>query len=205
MQKIYLFISSACAIAAVALGAIQTFNLASPSKTGVPGLPGVKPVAQTVSIAKGNGQGSFGGMPDARKFRYSSTLPGDAAPTIDLAAIFDSQSGTTATVNGQNGVDFIVEFGVAGPVTVTGLDYRQPMSNPAAPQPVALDVMVLPEGQVEGGGRAILSFPLSDEEGVQTFRIPATSGKGLWIRLAGSLESSSISLGELRVLTETSQ
>jgi hypothetical protein len=205
MQKVHLFISSACAIAAVALGAIQTFNLASPPKTAVAHNPPVKPVSQTVSIAKGNGQSSFAGMPDARKFRYSSTLPGDAAPTVDLAAIFDSQTMTTATVNGQNGVDFIVEFGEAGPVTVTGLDYSQPAFKAAAGQPVALDVMVLPEGQVEGGGRAILSFPLSGEEGVQTFRIPATSGKGLWIRLAGTLESSSISLGELRVLTETSQ
>ena len=111
------------------------------------------------------------------------------------------KSATTATVSGQNGVDFIIEFGEAGPLTVTGIDYRQPAVTRNVPRPVALDVMVLPEGQVEGGGRAILSFPLSEEEGVQSFRIPATPGKGLWIRLSGSIETSSLALGELKVQT----
>jgi len=202
MQKIHLFISSACAVAAVTLGVIQTFDLTHPSRPVAAPVTAVKPLSQSiVTAAKGNGQTSYAGPPDVRKFRFSSTLPGDAAPTADLAAIFDSETATTATVTGQNGVDFIVEFGEAGPLTVTGIDYRQPAVSRNVPHPVALDVMVLPEGQIDGGGRAILSFPLSDEEGVQSFRIPATPGKGLWIRLAGSIESSSLALGELKVRT----
>ena len=202
MQKIHLFISSACAVAAVTLGVIQTFDLTHSSRPVAAPVTAVKPLSQSiVTAAKGNGQTSYAGPPDVRKFRFSSTLPGDAAPTADLAAIFDSETATTATVTGQNGVDFIVEFGEAGPLTVTGIDYRQPAVSRNVPHPVALDVMVLPEGQIDGGGRAILSFPLSDEEGVQSFRIPATPGKGLWIRLSGTIETSSLALGELKVLT----
>ena len=202
MQKIHLFISSACAVAAVTLGVIQTFDLTRSSRPVAAPVTAVKPLSQSiVTTAKGNGQTSYAGPADARKFRFSSTLPGDAAPTADLAAIFDSKSATTATVSGQNGVDFIVRIRRGGTAPVTGIDYRQPAVTRNVPRPVALDVMVLPEGQVEGGGRAILSFPLSEEEGVQSFRIPATPGKGLWIRLSGSIETSSLALGELKVLT----
>ena len=48
---------------------------------------------------------------------------------------------------------------------------------------------------------APLSFPLSGEEGVQSFRIPATSGKGLWIGSPVRSRNSSLALGELKVLT----
>jgi hypothetical protein len=61
--------------------------------------------------------------------------------------------------------------------------------------------MVLPEGQMDTSGRPIQSFTLQTTPGKQSFAIPDHAiGKGLWLRIAGPAEATSIAIGDFRIL-----
>lgn len=225
MQKTHLVISSVCAVGALALGIVQTFNLAprtsAPPEAAVqpvqpvPAAASVAPVAgvpaaetitqvaksdapvETVAVkAAAEGQG-----PDPARLKFFSGAADNAPLAIDAAALFDGRGDIAVTVEGANGFDFIVEWGEPGAFTVTGLQYTQPPGAGPAGRATSLDVMVIPEGDGAAAGQQVLSFPLSTDDGAQSLRIPATPGKGLWLRLAGGPEANAVALGKIRVET----
>jgi len=221
MQKTHLVISSVCAVGALALGIVQTFDLAprpsAPPEAAIlpeeavatavtPAAPATvavtevvksdAPVEAVAAKAAAEGQG-----PDPSRLRFFSGTADNAPLPIDARALFDGQSGGAVTVAGANGVDFIVEWGEPGAFTVTGLQYTQPPGAGPAGRATSLDVMVIPEGEGTAAGQQVLSFPLSTTDGAQSLRIPSTPGKGLWLRLAGGPEANALALGEIRVET----
>jgi hypothetical protein len=225
MQKTHLVISSVCAVGALALGIVQTFDLAPrpsappeaavlpvepvPAAASAAPAAGV-PAAETISqVAKSDAPveavaakaAAEGQGPDPSRLRFFSGTADNAPLPIDARALFDGQSGGAVTVEGANGVDFIVEWGEPGAFTVTGLQYTQPAGAGPDGRATSLDVMVIPEGDGAAAGQQVLSFPLSTADGAQSIRIPATPGKGLWLRLAGAQDTGALALGDIRVET----
>ena len=221
MQKTHLVISSVCAVGALALGIVQTFNLAprtsAPTEAAVQpaeavavtATPAVPAVVAVTEVAKSDAPveavaakaAAEGLGPDPSRLRFFSGTADNAPLPMDARALFDGQSGGAVTVEGANGVDFIVEWGEPGAFTVTGLQYTQPPGAGPAGRATSLDVMVIPEGDGAAAGQQVLSFPLSTDDGAQSLRIPATPGKGLWLRLAGGPDAGAVALGEIRVET----
>jgi hypothetical protein len=80
------------------------------------------------------------------------------------------------------------------------IEYVPPSGNfiAAATQ---LDVMVLPEGQMDVSGRPIQSFILQTTPGKQSFALPDHAiGKGVWLRIAGPANATSIAIGDFKIL-----
>jgi hypothetical protein len=227
MQKTHLVISSVCAVGALALGIVQTFDLV-PRQAASPPVAAVQPAdtvpGQTVpaqaaasapsaatitQVAKSDAPveavavkaAAEGQGPDPLRLKFFSGTADNAPLPIDAAALFDGRTDSAVTIEGGNGLDFIVEFGEPGAFTITGLEYTQPAAAAAAGRATSLDVMVIPEGEGTAAGQQVLSFPLSTADGAQSLRIPATAGKGLWLRLAGGPEAGAVALGEIRVET----
>ena len=219
MQKTHLVISSVCAVGALALGIVQTFDLAprgqapaavEPPVQTAPSPAAEAPAAQTITqVAKSDAPAEALAVktaaevqgPDPSRLKFFSGTADNAPLAIDAAALFDGRPDGAVTVEGANGVDFIVEWGEPGAYTVTGLQYTQPPGAGPAGRATSLDVMVIPEGEGTAAGQQVLTFPLSTADGAQSLRIPATPGKGLWLRLAGGPEAGAVALGEIRVET----
>jgi hypothetical protein len=87
---------------------------------------------------------------------------------------------------------------MAQPVNL--IEYIPPSDNSAAAA-TQLDVMVLPEGQMDTTGRPIQSFTLQTTPGKQSFALPDHAiGKGVWLRIAGPANAESIAIGDFRIL-----
>ncbi|MFO1090204.1 MAG: hypothetical protein U1E46_11575 [Hyphomicrobiales bacterium] len=228
MQKSHQTIASVCAVGALALGIIQTFNLADrvrpappapaveqsavvPAPAPTPPAPASAAVAPATTnltdVAKGDATIQAVSVapsapdigPDTSRLKFSSGMADNAPLSIDAAAMFDGRMETGTKVVGKNGVDFIVEFAEPAAFTITGLQYTQPAG--PGPRARSLEVMVIPETEGTAAGQQVLSFPLSTADGTQSLRIPPTAGKGLWLRLAGAPGDAEIDLGDLKVET----
>ena len=84
---------------------------------------------------------------------------------------------------------------------VTGIEISAPEGIPATAYASALEVMVLPNGSMEGSGRDVTTFSLQSGLAVQSFSLPPSMGKALWIRLAGQAGAPATIIGDIRVLT----
>lgn len=96
-------------------------------------------------------------------------------------------------------VNVLLDLG--GDRQVTALEYAPPASAEGMAKATILDVMLLPEGQLEASGRPVMSYPLQTSAGRQTFSLPAqTRGKYMWLRIAGPEGAQKVAVGEFRIL-----
>lgn len=96
-------------------------------------------------------------------------------------------------------VNVLLDLG--GERQVSALEYAPPSQAEGVARATILDVMVLPEGQLEASGRPVMSYPLQTSAGRQTFSLPAqTRGKYLWLRIAGPQGAEKIAVGDFKVL-----
>jgi hypothetical protein len=205
MKTTYLAISGFCALATLGLGVVQTFGIAgAPAPTTqaqVTPAPVREPKAE-LTVAKLEMAAPADEVAPRLLFAR-----GTRDGVVDRYAISDLFDGDTSTFvetrAGDRDVDFIAEFEGGAPRKVVGIEYRHPVT--ARPDAVAteIDVIVLPESGMEGGGREVKTFTIAAEKGPQLFPIPATRGKGVWIRIAGSNEGQDLMLGDLRLITAT--
>jgi hypothetical protein len=84
---------------------------------------------------------------------------------------------------------------------VTGIELSAPEGIPATAYAAALEVMILPDGSMEGSGRDVTTFTLQPGMAVQSFNLTPSLGKALWIRLAGQAAAPATIIGDIRVLT----
>ena len=67
----------------------------------------------------------------------------------------------------------------------------------------SVDVMVLPEGELEASGRPVMSFDLPQSAQSRTFAIPGgASGKGLWLRVVAAPGVAKSYVGDFKILSE---
>ncbi|MDP9138520.1 MAG: hypothetical protein M3N38_10135 [Pseudomonadota bacterium] len=132
--------------------------------------------------------------------RFLPATGSDTPQRYALAHLFDGNPGTYLTlVPPATDIDFIMEFPFAEPVMISGVQMEAGES--ASARPAKIEVMVLPSGAMEGGGRQVTTLELSADGGVQKFAIPPATGKGAWIRIAARAGAGDTVIGDLKLLT----
>lgn len=214
LRNIHVVITSLCAVAGVIFAGVQTFRSSDiPSAQARPEITGStsKPV-----IGDFNSGASTQTKPNVTEVTPTEP-PGLAIASLDrarilpgtrpevpdrypVAALFDGNPSTTVTLTGgDSDVDFIVELPLAEAVSVTGITIDG--GDNAAVAPATLEVMVLPEGSMAGGGREVTSLALSPEGGKQKFSLPPEAGKAVWIRVAGKAGQTTTTIGDITLMT----
>jgi hypothetical protein len=206
LKSTYLVISGACAVAGVLLGAIQTFGIMPANSVQPATEPAEKvetvppqPAANQVTVAKLDPAAEATPAP----LKFSRGARDGVLDRYPLADLFDgSPASFIETAPGEHELDFVAEFSGVQAMSVTGLEYRHPAAADAESMALQIDMIVLPEGELEGGGREVRSFTIAPQKGPQLFTIPASRGKGVWLRIAGAETAADLIVGDLRLVTK---
>jgi hypothetical protein len=204
LTNFHIVISSLAAVAGVAIAGYQAFapqpaaqqpvNVVvsvdqkpdeTVAKTDAPAL-----MTETVNLAQG---ASFAAaLKDGSDARYG------------FAALFDGASDTFLAIEPPDQeLNILVLFSGTDAREVTALEYVPPAGVDPQSMAVTVDVIVLPEGQLEASGRPVISFSLPQSSETRTFAIPGRAeGKGLWLRVAGAPGKEKSYVGDFRVLSE---
>jgi hypothetical protein len=195
--------TSFAAIAGVAIAAYQTLMPgAAPTQQPVQVTLAVESPAAKAEVPVEKGDAVQSGPFDiGQGAQYSAALKDGAEQRYRLAELFDGKSETSLSIAAPDReLNVLVSFAedMAQPVNL--IEYIPPSDNSAAAA-TQLDVMVLPEGQMDTTGRPIQSFTLQTTPGKQSFAIPGQAmGKGVWLRIAGPANAESIAIGDFRIL-----
>ena len=195
--------TSFAAVAGVAIAVYQTL------------LPSVAPLQQPVQVtlalespaakievpvAKGDAVQS-GPFDIGQGAQFSAALKDGAEQRYRLAELFDGKSDTSLSIAAPDReLNVLVSFAgdVAQPVNL--IEYVPPSGNSSAAAN-QLDVRALPHGQMHTSGRPIQSFTLQTTPGKQSFALPDQAmGKGIWLRISGPADATSIAIGDFRIL-----
>jgi hypothetical protein len=155
------------------------------AKTDSPAL-----MTETVNLAT---DASFtAAMKDGSEDRYS------------FASLFDGESDTFLAITPPDEeINILVMFAGNQSRDVTALEYVPPAGVDPKNMAVTVDVIVLPDGQLEASGRPVISFNLPQSAETRTFAIPGRAeGKGLWLRVAGAPGGEKSFVGDFKILSE---
>lgn len=155
------------------------------AKTDSPAL-----MTETVNLAS---DASFtAAMKDGSEERYS------------FASLFDGAGDTFLAIEPPDEeINVLVMFAGNQSREVTALEYTPPAGVNPKNMAVTVDVIVLPDGQLEASGRPVISFNLPQSAEARTFAIPGRAeGKGLWLRVAAAPGGEKSFVGEFRILSE---
>lgn len=195
--------TSFAAIAGVAIAVYQTLMPnAAPTQAPVQVTLAVEsPVAKVdVPVEKGDAVQS-GPFDIGKGAQFSAALKDGAEQRYRLAELFDGKSETSLSIAAPDSeLNVLVSFAedIAQPVNL--IEYIPPSNNSVAAA-TQLDVMVLPEGQMDTTGRPIQSFTLQTTPGKQSFALPGHAmGKGVWLRIAGPANATNIAIGDFKIL-----
>jgi hypothetical protein len=212
MQNVHLAVTGFCALMSVGLAAVQTFR-SEPEKAPVevtvvaPEAPVTVEPLESVNVdSKGDSSNvtevPFQSAAVLAGARFAPATRPDVLSRYRLADLFDGNPTTLLTlVPPDTDLDFIVELPMADGARVTGIELSAPEGIPATAYAAALEVMILPDGSMEGSGRDVTTFTLQPGMAVQSFNLTPSMGKALWIRLAGQAAAPATIIGDIRVLT----
>ena len=135
---------------------------------------------------------------------FASALKDGSEDRYSFAALFDGESDTFLALRPPDGeLNILVMFNGNVSRDVTALEYIPPAGVDPHNMATTVDVMVLPEGQLEASGRPVISFTLPQSAETRTFAIPGRAeGKGLWLRIAAAPGHDKSFVGDFRVLSE---
>ena len=210
LTNFHVIASSLAAIAGVAIAGYQAFGPQSAPA----------PVNVVVSLDQ---MKADGGAPDSIVTK-SDAIPALSTEAVNLAegstfaaalkdgsearysfgSLFDGQDDTfLAIAKPDDELNILVTFKDGASHAVTALEYTPPAGVDPARLVTTVDVMVLPEGQLEASGRPVVSFNLPKSSEKSTFAIPGqANGKGLWLRIAGNTTTGKSFVGDFRILSE---
>ena len=195
--------TSFAAIAGVAIAAYQTLlPSAAPPQPPVQVTLAVEPPAAKTDVPVEKGDAVVTGPFDiGQGAQFSAALKDGAEQRYHLADLFDGKPETSINIAAPDReLNVLVSFAEDLAQPVHTIEYIPPsgFSVSAATQ---LDVMVLPEGQMDTTGRPIQSFTLQTTPGKQSFVIPDHAmGKSVWLRIAGPANAEGIAIGDFRIL-----
>jgi hypothetical protein len=195
--------TSFAAVAGVAIAAYQTLSpTAAPPQQPVQVTLAVESPAAIIDVPVAKGDAVQAGPFDiGQGAQFSAALKDGAEQRYRLSDLFDGKPETQLSMAAPDReLNVLISFAgdVAQPVNL--IEYVPPSasSGAAANQ---LDVMVLPEGQMDTSGRSIQSFTLQTTPGKQSFALPDPAmGKGVWLRITGPADAASITIGDFRIL-----
>jgi hypothetical protein len=225
IKNIHVAISAVCAVAGVLIAAIQTFGHsdAVPVEVKVELNPqkntGEQTQAETVNAdVKSNNapiteknlteiaQSEPAGFAVAAldRARFLPATRQDTTTRFALPVLFDGNPATYLKILApETDIDFIVEFPASQPLAITGVQIDT--GEVGAVAPAKLEITILPSGGMEGSGRAVASFDIRPEGGIQKFTFPALEGKGAWIRIAARSSAEETIIGDLQLITTAKQ
>ncbi len=210
LTNFHVLVSSLAAIAGVAIAAYQTF---------MPQQGGQAPVNVVVSL---DPQKADAGVPDtiveksdapslateavnlAEKASFTAALKDGSENRYSFRTLFDGQDDTfLAIAKPDEELNILVTFDGAAAHAVTALEYVPPVGVDPTKLARTVDVIVLPDGQLEASGRPVISFSLPQSGDSRIFAIPGRAhGKGLWLRVAGEPGADRSFVGDFRILSE---
>lgn len=214
LTNFHIVISSLAAIAGVAIAAYQAFvpqpaaqqplNVVvaldgqkqdadaagetvamTPAKTDAPAL-----MTETVNLVEGAS--------------YSAALKDGSETRYSFGNLFDGSSDTFLAITPPDEeLNILLMFRDNLSRNVTALEYIPPEGVDPQNMAPSVDVMVLPEGQLEASGRPVISFSLPQSTETRTFAIPGRAeGKGLWLRVVAAPGKDKSYVGDFKVLSE---
>lgn len=210
LTNFHVVISSLAAIAGVALAAYQTFI---PHQTAQPPVNVVVTLDPQKADAGGAGTTVVKSDPPtllteavnlAQDASVTAALKDGSETRYSFASLFDGANDTfLAIAPPDQELNILVMFRDGQSHDVTALEYIPPAGVDPASLATTVDVMVLPEGQLEASGRPVISFSLPQSAETRTFAIPGREeGKGLWLRIAGKPGTAKSYVGDFRILSE---
>lgn len=202
-SNVHMVATSFAAIAGVAIAAYQTLapGTAPPQPPVQVTVAVESPTAKTdVPVAKGD-EIQSGPFDIGQGAQFSAALKDGAEQRYHLAELFDGKPETSLNITAPDReLNVLVSFAGDAAQPVNTIEYIPP-SDKSSAAATQLDVMVLPEGQMDTTGRPIQSFTLQTTPGKQSFAIPDHAmGKGLWLRIAGPADATSIAIGDFKIL-----
>ena len=206
----HIIISSLAAIAGVGLAAYQTFLTHSVVQPPVNVVVSVDPqktdtVIANETVAKTDAPAlatETVNLADGASF--TAALKDGSETRYGFASLFDGHDDTFIAINPPDTeLNILVLFKGNATRDVTALEYLPPVGVDPASMAKTLDVMVLPEGELGGSGRPVMSFDLPQSAEPRTFAIPGRAdGKGLWLRIVGAPDAVKTYVGDFRILSE---
>jgi hypothetical protein len=214
LKNIHIAISSLCAIAGVMIAGWQTFR--SVDAPSAPRLPETTAALSTTSVnSAGKSSGPEASPPNVTEVTPTEP-PGLAMASLDrariapatrpdtparyrIADLFDGNPATYVRLSeGDTDIDFILEFPFSEAVTVSGIEIDTGDSTASAPG--TLEVMILPDGSMAGGGREVTSLALSGDAGSQKFALPPEAGRAAWLRIAARPGQAQTIIGDIKLI-----
>lgn len=210
LSNFHIVVSSVAAIAGVAIAAYQTFLPSQPAQplNVVVSLDPQKTEAEAANetVAKSDALAlSTETLNLAQDASFSAALKDGSENRYSFASLFDGESDTFLAIDPPDQeLNILVLFKGNQSREVTALEYLPPAGVDPTSMAASVDVMVLPEGQLEASGRPVISFSLPQSAETRTFAIPGRAeGKGLWLRIAANPAGEGKSyVGDFRVLSE---
>jgi hypothetical protein len=212
LTNFHIAISAFAALAGVIFAGIQTF-LPGPAAVVTlamdPTASGSVDVTKSTSAAvnvdvKANGTGEpalqLAALDLDGRATFTSALKEESIGRYPYRDLFDGRPDTFLTIEApENEINLFVEL--PSREVIGGIEYTPPKDAGGLAPAAVLDVMVLPDTEMDGAGRPVMSFALQSSPGSQTFTLPQKSeGKGLWLRVAGPVGMGDVAVGDLKVL-----
>jgi hypothetical protein len=210
LTNLHILVSSFAAVAGVAIAAYQTLA-PHPSETAPLNVvvsldPAKQPAAAGTVVEKSDIAPTLATVAEelGREASISAALKDGSEGRYAFTSLFDGRSDTYLTIERPDQeINILLSFKGSAARPVTAIEYTPPPGADPSSLATSVDVMVLPEGQLEASGRPVMSFSLQQSLQSQTFAIPGRAeGKGLWLRIAGTAEAERSIVGDFRVLSE---
>lgn len=195
----HILATSFAAVAGVLLAAYQTLMPGpAPAPVQVNVAVDQQPATVEAAAVKANAE-LPPGTDLARTASFAAALKDGVDQRYALASLFDGNPNTLVTIQGTDQeLNVLVSFAGGEAKRVQQIEYVPP-AGPGSKAAV-VDVAVLPDGQLGAAGLPIQSYSLPEGE-TQSFPLPGdASGRGLWLRIAGSAPGEPFAIGEFRII-----
>ncbi|MCA3556160.1 hypothetical protein [Aestuariivirga sp.] len=210
LSNFQIVITSFAAVASVGLAAYQTFAPREAAQPPVNVVVTVDPqkadaIVPNETVAKSDAPKLATETVNlADGARFAAALKDGSDARYAFASLFDAQDDTFLAINPPDTeINVLVLFKGDTAQEVTALEYTPPAGVDPASMARAVDVMVLPEGELGASGRPVMSFELPQSGEARTFAIPGgEAGKGLWLRVASAAGGAKSYVGDFRILSE---
>jgi hypothetical protein len=211
LSNFHIVISSVAAIAGVAIAAYQTF---------LPGTVSQNPVNVVVALEPPK---AVAALPDevvekqdavpaiatesvdlGREASFTAALKDGSENRYSFSNLFDGQEDTfLAITRPDEELNILVTFKGSSSRPVTAIEYIPPVGVDPKTLATTVDIIVLPDGQLEASGRPVISFSLPQSSESHIYAIPGRAeGKGLWLRVSGNSAAEKSFVGDFRILSE---
>jgi hypothetical protein len=204
LSNFHIVITSLAAIAGVGIAGYQAFAPQPSAQAPVNVVVSLDPPADE-TVAKTDAPALMTEAVNlAQDASFAAALKDGSENRYVFASLFDGESDTFLAIEPPDQeLNILVLFNGTSAREVTALEYIPPAGVDPQNMAATVDVIVLPEGQLEASGRPVISFSLPQSTETRTFAIPGRAeGKGLWLRVAAAPGQEKSFVGDFKILSE---